>query len=71
MTLIEKDARQPAIMLAANDNNPANAERARHGAILLAARNGSQAEWIDPIGARALTLRSPRPRRIALTGLSP
>jgi hypothetical protein len=26
-----KDARQPAIMLAANNNNPANAEMARHG----------------------------------------
>jgi hypothetical protein len=68
MTLIEKDARQPAITLAANNNNPANAERARHRAILLAARNGSQAEWIDRIGARSLTLRSPCPLRIALTG---
>jgi hypothetical protein len=30
MTLIGKDARQPALKLAANNNNPANAERARH-----------------------------------------
>jgi hypothetical protein len=30
MILIEKDARQPAILLAANDN-PANRQRARHG----------------------------------------
>jgi hypothetical protein len=30
MTLLEKDARQPATVLAANNNNPANAERARH-----------------------------------------
>jgi hypothetical protein len=30
MTLIGKDARQPALKLAANNNNPANAGQARH-----------------------------------------
>jgi hypothetical protein len=42
MNEIEKDTRQPAIVLAAN-NNPAKAEHARHGATFLASGAGSQA----------------------------
>jgi hypothetical protein len=46
MILIEKDARQPAILLAANNNNPAKAEWARHAPSFLASDGGSQAEGI-------------------------
>jgi hypothetical protein len=42
---IEKDTRQPARVLAAN-NNPAKAERARHGATFPASDAGSQAKLL-------------------------
>jgi hypothetical protein len=45
MSGIEKDTRQPARVLAAN-NNPAKAERARHGATFLARDAGSQAKLV-------------------------
>jgi hypothetical protein len=45
VSLIEKRARQPAILLAENNNNPAKAELARHGATFPASGGGSQAQW--------------------------
>jgi hypothetical protein len=44
MTLVEKCARQPAILLAANSNNPAKAEQARHEGTFLALPGGSQVQ---------------------------
>jgi hypothetical protein len=46
MTFVEKHARQPAILLAANNNDPANTELARHVPTFLAAGSGSQAGMV-------------------------
>jgi hypothetical protein len=59
----EKDARQPAMLLAAN-NNPANAELARHAASFHAAGGRSQAGTFKLPSLSRLTPHSPRGLRM-------
>jgi hypothetical protein len=58
MTLVEKDARRPAILLAANSDDPANAGWVRHAVIIPASDARSQADEIDRTAETLLTARS-------------